>query len=62
MSGECGQTTAVQCISAGAEEFVVKPVTKRDALQMWQHVWRRMQLQAAVSGDPQVNPHACQML
>lgn len=44
MSGNCHQSTVLQCIAAGAEEYLVKPVTKRDVAHMWQHVWRRIQL------------------
>ncbi|CAI7877571.1 unnamed protein product [Closterium sp. NIES-53] len=50
MSGNSNQATVLQCIAAGAEEYLVKPVTKRDVTHMWQHVWRRIQL---VSNAPE---------
>jgi len=30
-----------ECISAGAEDYLLKPVTRKDVQNIWQHVWRR---------------------
>ena len=46
MSGTPKPEDVLQCIAAGAEEYLLKPITKRDVQHMWQHVWRRIQLAA----------------
>ena len=30
-----------ECIQRGAEDYLLKPVTAKEAKQLWQHVWRR---------------------
>lgn len=33
-----------ECINGGAEDYLLKPVTKKEVQHIWQHVWRRQQL------------------
>ena len=35
-----------ECIRGGAEDYLLKPVTKKEVQHMWQHVWRRQQQNA----------------
>eukprot|EP00897_Mesotaenium_endlicherianum_P000897 jgi/Mesen1/10808/ME000093S10326 len=43
MSSNDHQSTVVECVRAGAEEYLLKPVTKKEVTHIWQHVWRRQQ-------------------
>jgi YesN/AraC family two-component response regulator len=31
-----------EAIRGGAEEYLVKPVTKKEVQNIWQHVWKRL--------------------
>lgn len=42
MSANEHKDTVFECISNGAEEYLVKPVTKKEVQNIWQHVWRRV--------------------
>jgi hypothetical protein len=46
--------TVLQCVQSGAEEYLVKPVTKKELQHIWQHVWRKQLASAATV--PQVRP------
>ena len=35
-----------ECIRGGAEDYLLKPVTRKEVQHMWQHVWRRQQQNA----------------
>lgn len=35
--------TVFECIRGGAEDYLLKPVTRKEVQHMWQHVWRRQQ-------------------
>ncbi len=52
MSANEQTDTVFQCIQGGAEEYLVKPVTKKEVQNIWQHVWKRQSSQA--SSPPQV--------
>lgn len=41
MSANEHQDTVFECIQGGAEDYLVKPVTKNAIQCIWQHVWRR---------------------
>jgi DNA-binding response OmpR family regulator len=43
-----------ECIRGGAEDYLLKPVTRKEVQHMWQHVWRRQQQQSALRV-----PHFC---
>lgn len=32
-----------ECIRGGAEDYLLKPVTRKEVQHIWQHVWRRQQ-------------------
>lgn len=46
--------TVLRCVEGGAEEYLVKPVTKKELQHIWQHVWRKQLASAATV--PQVRP------
>ncbi|GAB4823950.1 hypothetical protein N2152v2_010996 [Parachlorella kessleri] len=50
--------TVLQCVQGGADEYLVKPVTKKELQHIWQHVWRKQLASAATV--PQVQPGAQQ--
>lgn len=37
----CVSRAVFECIQRGAEDYLLKPVTAKEAKQLWQHVWRR---------------------
>lgn len=45
MSANEHSETVFRCIQHGAEDYLLKPVTKRAVKHMWQHVWRKSQAQ-----------------
>jgi response regulator of citrate/malate metabolism len=52
MSANEQKDTVFQAIKGGAEEYLVKPVTKKEVQNIWQYVWKRLraaQLQAEVA-------------
>lgn len=52
MSSIDQEDTVFECVQCGAEEYLVKPVTKKEVVHMWQHVLRSRSVAATV---PQVN-------
>jgi WD40 repeat protein len=40
--------TVFECVSSGAEEYLVKPVTRKEVQHMWQHVLRKRSALATV--------------
>jgi protein suppressor of PHYA-105 1 len=50
--------TVFECVSSGAEEYLVKPVTRKEVQHMWQHVLRKRSALAtvpqAIPGDAEV--------
>lgn len=46
--------TVFECVSSGAEEYLVKPVTRKEVVNMWQHVLRKRA--AAAATVPQSEP------
>ena len=47
MSANEHSETVFRCIQYGAEDYLLKPVSKKAVKHMWQHVWRKSQLLAA---------------
>jgi protein suppressor of PHYA-105 1 len=45
MSANEQKDTVFQAIKGGAEEYLVKPVTKKEVQNIWQYVWKRLKLQ-----------------
>lgn len=43
MSANEQKDTVFQAIKGGAEEYLVKPVTRKEVQNIWQHVWKRLQ-------------------
>ena len=41
MSANEHSDTVFSCIQNGAEDYLLKPVTKKELQNIWQHVWRR---------------------
>ena len=58
MSANEHTETVFECIREGAEDYLLKPVTKKEVQNIWQHVWRRQQQQAAQSGRSQATVSA----
>ena len=46
MSANERTETVFECIRGGAEDYLLKPVTRKEVQHMWQHVWRRQQQNA----------------
>ncbi len=44
MSANERSDTVFECIRGGAEDYLLKPVTKKEVQYIWQHVWRRLNL------------------
>lgn len=42
MSASEKQETVYECIRGGAEEYLVKPVTKKEVQNIWTHVMKRV--------------------
>lgn len=45
MSANERSDTVLECISLGAEDYLLKPVTKKEVQNIWQHVYRRSKAQ-----------------
>ncbi len=43
MSANEQNDTVFECIRGGAEDYLLKPVTRKEVQHIWQHVWRRQQ-------------------
>lgn len=43
MSANEQNDTVFECIRGGAEDYLLKPVTRKEVQNIWQHVWRRQQ-------------------
>jgi response regulator of citrate/malate metabolism len=41
MSANEQKATVFEAIKGGAEEYLVKPVTKKEVQNIWQYVWKR---------------------
>lgn len=52
MSANEHPDTVFECIRGGAEDYLLKPLTKKEVQYIWQHVWRR-QHQPAMRVLPQ---------
>lgn len=47
--------TVFDCIKRGADDYILKPVTRKEVKYLWQHVWRRKNLmiqKMSEQGDP----------
>jgi YesN/AraC family two-component response regulator len=47
MSANEQKATVFEAIKGGAEEYLVKPVTKKEVQNIWQYVWKRASATAA---------------
>ena len=47
MSANEHADTVFECIRAGAEDYLLKPVARKDVQHIWQHAWRRQTAAAA---------------
>lgn len=64
MSANERTETVFECIRGGAEDYLLKPVTKKEVQHMWQHVWRRQQqnaLRVPHLCPEEVSPLLCQV-
>lgn len=52
MSANEHPDTVFECIRGGAEDYLLKPLTKKEVQYIWQHVWRRKH-QPAIRVPPQ---------
>ena len=41
MSSKDDQKAVLDCIENGAEDYILKPISKKDVINLWQHAWRR---------------------
>eukprot|EP00232_Nephroselmis_pyriformis_P024444 CAMPEP_0182858220 /NCGR_PEP_ID=MMETSP0034_2-20130328/3535_1 /TAXON_ID=156128 /ORGANISM="Nephroselmis pyriformis, Strain CCMP717" /LENGTH=393 /DNA_ID=CAMNT_0024989591 /DNA_START=646 /DNA_END=1824 /DNA_ORIENTATION=- len=48
MSANEHSEMVLQCLQAGADDYLLKPVTKKELLYVWQHVWRKKHAAHAV--------------
>ena len=42
MSANEHKLTVFEAIKGGAEEYLVKPVTRKEVANIWQYVWKRL--------------------
>ena len=47
MSANEHSETVFRCIQYGAEDYLLKPVSRKAVMHMWQHVWRKSHAQTA---------------
>lgn len=47
MSANEHSDTVFRCIQYGAEDYLLKPVSRKAVKHMWQHVWRKSQIQSS---------------
>ena len=47
MSANEHSETVFRCIQYGAEDYLLKPVSRKAVMHMWQHVWRKSHAQMA---------------
>ncbi len=52
MSAESKQEAVLEALKGGAQDYLVKPVRRNELLTLWQHIWRRHQIQASRDGQP----------
>jgi len=52
--------TVYECVQGGAEEYLVKPVTRKEVQHMWQHVLRKRSAAATVPQAPLAAAQAAQ--
>ena len=50
MSANEHADTVFECIRAGAEDYLLKPVARKDVQHIWQHAWRRQTAAAGGGG------------
>lgn len=58
MSANERTATVFECIQGGAEDYLVKPVTRNAIQCIWQHVWRRQNAARVPQATDEVNPLA----
>jgi CheY-like chemotaxis protein len=58
MSANEQKDTVFQAIAQGAEEYLVKPVTKKEVQNIWQYVWKRWSASQLSRPSSQVR-HTC---
>ena len=51
MSSNSERQVVVECMDAGAEEYLNKPVTQKEASDVWQHVRRRERARTTLTED-----------
>ncbi|XP_065860035.1 two-component response regulator-like APRR5 [Euphorbia lathyris] len=56
MSSQDSISTVLKCMLKGAADFLIKPVRRNELKNLWQHVWRRLTLNAG--HNPQDSPNA----
>ncbi|KAK9841643.1 hypothetical protein WJX74_009296 [Apatococcus lobatus] len=51
MSAESKQEVVLEALKGGAQDYLVKPVRRNELMTLWQHIWRRHQIQASRAKD-----------
>lgn len=59
MSANEHPDTVFECIRAGAEDYLLKPLTKKEVQYIWQHVWRRKHQPAVRIPPPLPQEQVC---
>ena len=62
MSANEHSDTVFECIRAGAEDYLLKPLTKKEVQYIWQHVWRRKHQPAVRTPPPLGQEQVCSYL
>ena len=57
MSANEHADTVFECIQGGAEDYLLKPVARKDVQHVWQHAWRR---RGAAAASGRAAPRECQ--
>lgn len=60
MSANERKDAVFEAIRGGAEEYLVKPVTKKEVQNIWQHVWKRLSAAKLLRDQHEVSnrPHS----
>lgn len=59
MSANEHQHMVFEAIKGGAEEYLVKPVTRKEVQNIWQYVWKRITAVQQATARLEVGRDAC---
>ena len=54
--------TVFDCIKRGADDYILKPVTRKEVRYLWQHVWRRKNMKLETRDDASASAYVDETL